>query len=189
MKRKGRGLRPEERQLWQKVAETTSPLDKKPQLVAPPFASGQSDGSTEAAPITHFRVAERARITPKPSTRILVPDQPLRMDRKAFIKMKRGKSDPDARIDLHGMTAEIAHATLLQFLYRVHADGQRLVLVITGKGRPNMEGDAMGSTRGVLRRQVPYWLDQPPLRQIILQTAPAHQKHGGDGALYVYLRR
>ncbi len=82
------------------------------------------------------------------------------------------------------MTAATAHSALTAFLLRSHGEGKRLVLVITGKGRPDESGRV-----GVLRREVPHWLDRPPLRQLVLQTAPAHQRHGGSGALYVCLRR
>lgn len=188
MKRKGRTLWPEEQKLWEKVTETATPLDKKPLSISTP---PKKDASKTQEPLLpkSFRVGERATVAPKSTTRIPVKDQPVRMDRKAFLRMKRGKSNLDARIDLHGMTVDVAHSALLAFLLRAHADGKRLVLVITGKGKPNTHDDVLGSPRGILRRQVPHWLEQPPLRQIVLQTVPAHQKHGGDGALYVYLRR
>ncbi len=184
MTRKGRRLRPEEERLWQKITETTTPLETRPPLLkSPPKQAAQK---VAAQPLPKFRVGEKAA-PPPTSTRIAPPDQPLRMDRRTFTRMKRGKTEPEARIDLHGMTADVAHSALLAFLLRSHAEGKRLVLVITGKGR---RLDSFESQpQGILKRQVPHWLDQPPLRQIILQTTPAHPKHGGSGALYVYLRR
>ena len=182
MSRKSRRrLSPEEEKLWEKVAGTTTPLHaaksglpfakekaaspepKRPAYVPPPFRVGQNASTETAIP------AQKAMV---------------QMDRKAFMKMKRGKTNPDARIDLHGMTAATAHTALTAFLLNAHAAQKRLVLVITGKGRLTEQGHA-----GVLRRQVPLWLEQPPLRSIVLQTAEAHQRHGGSGALYVYLRR
>jgi DNA-nicking Smr family endonuclease len=110
------------------------------------------------------------------------------MDRRTFTQLKRGKSKPEARIDLHGMTAARAHTALTAFVLRAHAEGRRLVLVITGKG--DAEGGGLyPEARGVLRRQVPHWLELPPLGPIILQVTEAHQRHGGSGAFYVYLRR
>jgi DNA-nicking Smr family endonuclease len=111
------------------------------------------------------------------------------MDRKTYARMKRGKSVPEARLDLHGMTIDVAHSALTAFLMRSHGEGKRLVLVITGKGRTDDNETFFNPPRGILRRQVPHWLEQPPLRQIVLQTVTAHQRHGGSGALYVYLRR
>lgn len=188
MTRRGRRLSPEEEHLWRRIADTATPLRHKP---APrrKDAIKPKPGKTgpEAAPVPAFRVGEKTA-TPTTETRIRVPDHPLNMDRKTFARMKRGKAQPEARLDLHGMTVDVAHSALIAFLLRSHAAGKRLVLVITGKGRDG-EGDPFGLSRGILRRQVPHWLEQPPLRQIVLQTTPAHQKHGGTGALYVYLRR
>ena len=64
-----------------------------------------------------------------------------------------------------------------------------LVLVITGKGRPGQDEGPAPLRQGVLRRQVPVWLAQPPLGPLVLQVAEAHVRHGGAGARYVYLRR
>jgi DNA-nicking Smr family endonuclease len=111
------------------------------------------------------------------------------MDRRRFDKLRRGRMDPEARLDLHGMTSERAHGALIAFILAAHASGLRLVLVITGKGRPG-EPDALAPHRhGVLRHSVPHWLNAPPLTGKVLQLAQAHQRHGGGGAFYVYLRR
>ena len=86
------------------------------------------------------------------------------------------------------MTSERAHAALTGFILAAHAEGVRLVLVITGKGRA--DAFAMQPHRhGILRHSLPHWLAAPPLSARILQVAPAHQRHGGAGAFYVYLRR
>jgi DNA-nicking Smr family endonuclease len=111
------------------------------------------------------------------------------MDRKAFGRMIRGKLKPEARIDLHGMTVAEAHGALIRTILRAHGDGMRLVLVVTGKGRDRDEGGPIPAPRGVLRHQVPQWLHQPPLVSAVLQVVEAHQRHGGGGAYYVYLRR
>ena len=80
------------------------------------------------------------------------------------------------------MTASRAHAALTRFVGRSRAAGLRLVLVITGKGG----GEA---TPGVLRREAPIWLSTPPLSEMVVNVSAAHPKHGGGGALYVYLKR
>jgi DNA-nicking Smr family endonuclease len=90
--------------------------------------------------------------------------------------LRRGRLDPEARIDLHGLTQEAAYRTLLNFLTRAQAQGAKLVLVITGKG-------------GVLRSQLPLWLGQPDLRPLVAGLNAAHVRHGGAGAFYVLLRR
>ena len=92
----------------------------------------------------------------------------------------------DYGVDLHGMFRDEAYPELVAFILNAQSAGKRLVLVITGKGR---EGDDWTGGRGVLRRQVPQWLQLPPLGPAVLEVRPAHLKHGGDGAYYVYLRR
>jgi DNA-nicking Smr family endonuclease len=169
-----RRLSPEEERLWKRVADTASPMHKSHKRTFEP----ETPPARPAYKPPEFRIGDRAAAT---ETRITAPDTPLRMDRKAFVRMRRGKTIPDARIDLHGMTAAAAHTALTSFLLRAHADGKRLVLVITGKGRPE--------TGGILRRELPHWLQLPPLGQIVLQTTEAHRRHGGSGAFYVYLRR
>jgi DNA-nicking Smr family endonuclease len=106
-------------------------------------------------------------------------------------RMRRGLMEPDARIDLHGMTQEAAHRTLFTWLAAAHARRYRLVLVVTGKGNPKNDENApwMMSPHGVLKQMVPRWLNEPELAALIASVQPAHVKHGGDGALYVYLRK
>lgn len=111
------------------------------------------------------------------------------MDRRRFEKLRRGRFDPEARLDLHGMTRDAAHGALTAFVLDAHARGLRLVLVITGKGRPGRMEDLAPHRHGILRHAVPHWLAAPPLHGRVLQVAPAHARHGGGGALYVYLRR
>jgi len=111
------------------------------------------------------------------------------MDKRAFRRLKRGQTKPEARLDLHGMTVNAAHSALTSFVHSAHASGKRLVLVITGKGRSVNDDGPIPSRVGVLRHQVPQWLNMPPLSPLILQVTQAHQRHGGGGALYVYLRR
>lgn len=141
----------------------------------------------------NFTIGEAAKVAPKHSLKPAIKDQlhqdPVQMDRKSFTRMKRGKLSPEARIDLHGMTLSQAHPALTRFILTHHAKGARLVLVITGKGRSGGHDGPIPTPRGVLRHQVPQWLKQGALGHAVLQITPAHIKHGGDGAYYVYLRR
>ena len=140
-----------------------------------------------------FRLGERHKgqpghdLLPPLSDRLAAA--PLRMDAKSFGRMSRGKLTPEARIDLHGMTMAQAHPELIRFVLNAHGQGMRLVLVITGKGKPGSDDGPIPRRPGVLRHQVPHWLHQLPLAPTVLQVAEAHQRHGGAGALYVYLRR
>ena len=111
------------------------------------------------------------------------------MDAKSFGKLTRGKLRPEGRIDLHGMTMAEAHPALQDFILGSAQLQRRLVLVITGKGKSKPDYGPIPERHGVLRHNVPIWLRQSPLSSVILEVTPAHQRHGGAGALYVYLRR
>lgn len=112
------------------------------------------------------------------------------MDKRRFQRLSRGKLDPEARIDLHGMTLAQAHGALNGFILRAHAAGLRLVLVITGKGRERPDdGLAVPDRPGALRHEMPHWLAAPPLRALVQDLQPAHRSHGGGGAWYLWLRR
>jgi len=182
------GLRPDERELWEKVAATARPMPGRGG--APLAADAATSGTAAAMQKGHAvrvpadgagRRAGAADARPEPATHA------PRMDAKAYRRMVRGKSPPEARIDLHGMSLAVAHSELTSFVLRGHAEGLRLLLVITGKGaRTGVQGDG---SRGILNRQVPHWLCMPPLSAVVLDVATAHRVHGGSGALYVYLRR
>jgi len=103
------------------------------------------------------------------------------IDKRTLQRLKSGEMSIDGTIDLHGMTQTEAHPALLRFLERAAAAGQRCLLVITGKGGPQGEG--------ILRYQVPRWLNEPAPRAKILAVVAARPQHGGDGAYYVLLRR
>lgn len=198
--RKPRHLSAEERALWQSVAQRTKPLtsEKKTKAKPMPQLSGtkKAEKPTEdvADPISAFRLGEKAPL--KSGGHSLAPalaeglvNVPLQMDSKQHGRMKRGKLSPEARIDLHGMTLAEAHPALISFIMGAQTDGLRLVLVITGKGKDRDTGGPIPTRFGVLRHQVPQWLQLPPLRSAVLQVTPAHIRHGGGGAYYVYLRR
>lgn len=125
------------------------------------------------------------------------PPQTSQIDNRQVRRIGSGREGIDARIDLHGMRQTEAHNALRVFLFRSQAHGCRMVLVITGKGgAASPSGDRGGpliheggADRGVLRRNVPLWLAEPDMRPIVVGYVPAHIRHGGDGALYVQLRR
>lgn len=104
------------------------------------------------------------------------------IDKRTDERVRKGRLPVDRRIDLHGMTQSVAHDALLAAVRQGHDRGQRLVLVITGKG-------GLGTERGVLRGAVPRWLNEAAFRPFVLAVHQAQPQHGGDGALYVFLRR
>ncbi len=105
-------------------------------------------------------------------------------------RLRRGAIAPDSKLDLHGLTEEAAHRALWSFLQTAYRRGDRLVLVVTGKGAPVPGGPFLESrSRGVLKAMVPRWLREPQFARLIADTRCAHRRHGGEGALYVYLRK
>ncbi|SFR35381.1 Smr/MutS family protein [Litoreibacter janthinus] len=195
MTRRKRNLNAEEQELWARVAETAIPMTLRAKAKAKPASKGKPvPDPVSPRSIRSFKLGEQA--APKSPKHHLSPslDQhfakaPVAMDKKAFTRLKQGKLSPEARIDLHGMTLEQAHPRLNRFILDAHAQGKRLVLVITGKGKSRDDGGPIPTRLGVLRHQVPQWFQQQPLKPHILQVTQASQKHGGSGAYYVYLRR
>ena len=193
--RRPRGLYPEEEALWNRVRESATPLKPiKSQPLARVVSETPKDKGHQNAGIQSFRIGEKA---PLHQTKLLQSTSAqapgfgggIKMDRKGYQRMKRGKLQPEARIDLHGMTVAQAHPALHSFILGAHGKGMRLVLVITGKGRNKDDFGPIPLRKGVLRHQVPQWLRSAPLGPIILQVSEAHDRHGGGGALYVYLKR
>jgi DNA-nicking Smr family endonuclease len=130
-----------------------------------------------------------ARAAPAPRPKAPPPLAPL--DKRLMRRLARGRSAIDRSIDLHGMTQAEAHDALRGFLAGAHARGDRLVVVVTGKGAARARGpeSSWDEAPGVLRRSVPHWLHAPDLRAIVLGFEEAGRTHGGAGALYVRLRR
>jgi DNA-nicking Smr family endonuclease len=183
--RRHRALTDDERTLWCAVAKTTRPLKRKRALKAAevgdePAAVGAH--APKAVPVARALPVEHPK---KPLAKPAAPPALAPIGRRDKARLSRGRQEIDARIDLHGMTQARAHRALLAFLQRAHADGAMFVLVITGKGR--IGGDERET--GVLRRQVPNWLELPEFRTIVVGYEQAHVGHGGAGALYVRVRR
>jgi DNA-nicking Smr family endonuclease len=175
-KKRLRKLDEEERRLWDQIAQSVRPLPRRR------FASAVLPaGAGSAAPPAQVRAAAPAVApVPKPPPRL------ERLERRQKQRLARGVEPIDARLDLHGRTQDEAHAALLRFLRRAQTDGARFVLVITGKGAAARDDRI---ERGVLKRQVPLWLRLPEFRALVSAVEQAHGGHGGEGALYLRLRR
>jgi DNA-nicking Smr family endonuclease len=181
-----RGLTYEDRVLWTTVAKSIKPLRAEAKNIADAGDAAELEAAKPAAkhppkfvkptPAHKTAATPAAKPAPKP---VAPPMEPL--TRRMKSRVARGKQAIDARLDLHGFTQHEAHSVLLRFLRNAHERDARLVLVITGKGR--------GGETGVLRRQVPLWLGQPEFRDLVIGFEDAHIAHGGEGALYVRVRR
>lgn len=172
-----RGLHPDERRLWSQVTSTVHPL---PGPARPaPSAPGPSASDTPVAiePL-HRPPSPPAPKAAPPATGPGPGAKPLEPLRRRRISRER---DPiGAHIDLHGLDQEAARVALETFVLACWRDGLRAVLVITGKG---LRGD------GVLRRLAPQWLAAPHLHVVVAGISEAHRRHGGEGALYIALKR
>ncbi len=183
--RRKRALSEEERALWESIAGQIKPLRKKPRAAK----SQASPRAPEALVAVNAAVAPKSlpsakvQRAPKPDVAPAAPPL-VPLGRRERSQLSRGRKEIDARLDLHGMTQTRAHRALFGFLQRSHHEGLTFVLVITGKGKLGTE-----SERGVLRRQVPQWLSLPEFRTLVVGFEEAHIGHGGEGALYVRIRR
>ena len=197
MSRKRKGISADEEELWRRVTATATPLHRRPVAKAdvpkpgPVLPSQRAEGDLFAAFVTPTRPKGpgATKVSLQPAIDQTVAAHPLRMDHGVYRQMVRGKTRPEARIDLHGMTLAEAHPALIGFVLRAQNAGCRLVLVITGKGKRSEDHGPIPQRLGALRHQVPHWLHSAPLSGIVQQIATAHAKHGGMGAYYVYLRR
>ncbi|SDI77647.1 Smr/MutS family protein [Aliiruegeria lutimaris] len=188
--------------VWKQVARTTNPLHpNRKKRVSDPVVTAKPKKPSKSEPelkvVTEFRIGQAARYDQSKGHDLghtleqRLAGQPVRMDKKTFGRMKKGKLKPERKIDLHGMTLSQAHPALNRFIMSAHADGCRLVLVVTGKGegKGRQDDGPIPTPRGVLRNQVPQWLHLAPLSTMVLQVIDAHISHGGSGAYYVYLSR
>ncbi len=145
---------------------------------------------------------KRRRVSPSPvppalppvTRRVESPSAPSRsvarpppapnpgLDRRTAERLRKGRMEIDRRLDLHGLTEAVAHATLDRAVASAWRDGARVILVITGKGSSKEGG-------GVLRRNLPRWLAAGSNAARVLRIESARPQHGGGGAFYVLLRR
>ena len=195
-----RRLTEQELALWQAVASTVAPLKRKRRKKD---GSAKSKAGAAAVPPktpekTLVKAAPPAKAAkapppPKPAAVKPAPPQPLLtpspipgampgIDKRQGERFRRGQLPIEGKIDLHGRTQNEAHDALLHFLERAHKAGKRNLLVITGKGMTQ-------SKSGILKSIVPRWLNEPIFRRLVLAISQARPEHGGEGALYVLLKR
>jgi DNA-nicking Smr family endonuclease len=177
---------PDEDALWRHVVRATAPLRR------PVGSHFPTSSELPVQPIQprHGRVSNRSM--PIPPIQPAPPGPPSGgLDKRSAQRLKRGRMAIEGRLDLHGMTLDQAHGALDQFIDRAHRASKRCLLVITGKGRrpDEYQDDRDRGPRGVLRDAVPRWLAAGSYRDQVLSVEPARPQHGGDGALYVLLRR
>jgi DNA-nicking Smr family endonuclease len=187
-----RKLGADERRLWARVVSTVTP---RPGTINDPdlarLVNIESAPADAQRPALHSHPA-RSAPPAADSSRLArarhsasrnPPDTPPH-DRSSERRVRRGRVDVDATLDLHGMTADRAVRSLQRCLERQARDGARCVLVITGKGGVAQDG----GYAGILHRSFAFWLERDDIRPLLSGYAPAHTRHGGAGAWYVFLK-
>ena len=178
-----RRVTPDELELWRHVAQTVHPIRSKRR----PARHKEDAPSPPPAKVKPAKAASSALpakpqppVPPKPHA--LTHGLSYGIDRRQAERFRKGKLTIEGKIDLHGRTQQDAHDDLLAFLKRAHAAGKRTLLVVTGKGMTTAK-------TGVLRQAVPRWLNEPAFRALVLAFDYAEPQHGGEGALYVLVKR
>ncbi|MFZ5836001.1 MAG: Smr/MutS family protein [Pseudomonadota bacterium] len=191
--RKPRPPTGDETDLFASAVAGAKPLRQRPSVPEIFFAPRKKPGLIR--PITHPPIEDRPSPPIHAKNRAAVSG----MDGKNAERLIRGRLEIEGRLDLHGHRLDTAQRELADFIRRNHSYGKRCVLVITGKGRslknaapeePSIGGRySIPERKGVLFDLVPEWLSAPELTPYVVAFSPAQPKHGGSGALYVYLRR
>jgi DNA-nicking Smr family endonuclease len=171
-----RGLTEADRALWQAYTARTAvrPLPGRAAAPAP-----TPTPSVVAQPAVAATAPPPPPVPPRPPAELRVGVSPGGLDARRWRDLRRGRTRPERVLDLHGRRAQEAHGALRRFLAEAHADGVRCVAVVTGKGS-TPEG-------GVLRRELPHWLNAPDLRPLLLGAAHPHAAN--PGAVHLLLRR
>ncbi len=187
MSRPPRGLSAEESALWNKVASTVKPLEPK-QAARP--VTVKPAAPTPVAPPKRLKGRVPASLPRKPATPVPAPPPKSSpgLDSHWERRLARTGTDPDFTLDLHGHTLDQAYRRLDAGLTQAKAMGARLVLVVTGKSRPVDAADR-GEKRGAIRAKILDWLAAGAHSSDIAAIRKAHRRHGGEGALYLVLRR
>jgi DNA-nicking Smr family endonuclease len=199
-----RALTADEAELWTHTMRDAKALRRRgrgkklalvPEIEAATYE--QASSSPALKPESRAKASSAPRPAPSlpPASLSREPSQPKAPHLASYDENERrrlGKNPEliDARLDLHGMRQREAHTALRSFLFSCAVRGFRHVLIITGKGTAaERQRDFFGEERGVLRRLVPQWLGDPDLRPLVVSYAVSHIRHGGEGALYVRLRK
>lgn len=172
-RRYARRLSHAEAELWRVVTADVQAYRARPAPLETTSEKAPEPSGSLPAPTPNWD-----RPAPTPKSTAPVGD----IDHRTRVKIKRGRLDVDAKLDLHGMRQDEAQRALNSFLRRAQASGAKIAIVVTGKGLSREDG-------GVLRRVVPMWLQAPNLRDVVVGFGEAARHHGGEGALYVRIRR
>ena len=169
---RSRPLTDADRAAWQAYVGQVAPLPGRPAPVLP-----VSPPETALPPRPRLpSLGPAAAPPPRP---LAVGESPGGVDTATWQRFRGGKLRAARKLDLHGMTAQRAFHALVAFVRSAHADRLRCVEVVTGRGS--------GEETGILRRELPLWLNLPDLRPMVLGAAHPHAAN--PGAVRLLLRR
>ena len=186
-----RGLTPEEQAVWEQLAATATPLHPpRAKAASRPQLDREAPRAKVATPPRKpkGRVPPMRAPAPPPPPAARPLDAQHGLDNSWERKLARAGVEPDFTLDLHGHTLDGAWNRLDSGIAQAKAMGARLVLVVTGKSRPVDAADR-GTSRGAIRAKILDWLAAGPHGADIAAIRKAHRRHGGDGAIYLVLRR
>ncbi len=196
--RKGRGLTRLEEQLWKTAMRDVQPHVDQP-AEPDPFVEALAAPMQAVAPSKNVAATSKTDLLPKVSfglKPVQAPSIGKGLDRNTAQKLSRGQMTIDAKLDLHDLRYDQAKYALERFIDMAYHAQKRCVLVITGQGQAHKDKGASlkdrpwyEPTSGVLKRHLPVWLAQPSMAAKIIAVEPAQQRHGGEGAVYILLRR
>lgn len=177
--------------LWAEVTKDVRRAHRKKRIAKPLSTEPHKKTKETSSQAPAFPVSASKKPVPLPAKPVRTHQQ---LDGSTLRRLRDGKVEPDAKLDLHGLTQAQAHGRLSTFLHRAHDHDLRCVLVVTGKGGGRLESDrlpfeAKTAGQGVLKSMVPRWLSEGDIKRYVSGTAEAHARHGGAGALYVYIKR
>ncbi|MEM6781841.1 MAG: Smr/MutS family protein [Pseudomonadota bacterium] len=168
--------------LWRAVVKDVNPIQRDKPVVKSPAKSAEVKKPK--------KVVERVAAPEKP---VQKAPRGKGIDGHIADKLRKGQLEPEAFIDLHGKKQDEAQDLIINFIKVSHVSGRRLVKIITGTGartkRAHRDNDPYATEPGVLKRRFPEFINHPQIADLVLHFQEAHQKHGGAGAYYVYLRR
>ncbi len=201
-KKRARFLTEEEERLWRTAMRDVARLRSGRARTAPENATPSSPDSPKETPpaaAAKTGASGKGRAVPtaplaaslarsRPATPLGI-GQTAGLDKRTAERLDKGRLPIEGRLDLHGMVQSAAHSALTFFIQQAWASDKRCVLVITGKGGRSSRAAFSDTETGVLRRSVPRWLNEAALRDKVLKFSYAQPKDGGEGALYILLRR
>lgn len=184
-----RGLSSTEQAAWARLAASVEPLDGKAAPVLPQ-TTHQPAIKAPAKPVVSSQPKSRPAAA-KPNRNVTPPPRPKfvsELDGHWDRKLKAGQVTPDYTLDLHGHTLDAAYERITSGLDQATAMGARVVLVIAGRSRPVDPADR-GSKRGAIRAKMLDWIAASHHADAVAAVRKAHRRHGGEGALYLVLKR